>query len=277
MTGLHQVQSEFAAALLDTSHAVPCGVTSHTAPRPARRFAVYRNNVVASLIDVLQSHFPIVTRLVGEGFFRATAKCFIVDYPPRSPILSRYGALFPAFIQKFPPVQDLPYLADVARLEWLQQQAYHARDQVPLTASDLETISEARMQHITFDLHPSVGLLVSRFPVFSIWRTNTFDADVEAISLDGDGEAALVVRPRFDVQVVPLPPEAETFVALLMMGQTVRVAAIASLRINQHFSLQNSLAILIEAGAFADFDVMTDQRCRSGSDGNVQSRRWGIG
>jgi hypothetical protein len=222
---------------------------------------------------VLQSHFPVVTRLVGEEFFRAMSRSFIVDHPPRSPILSRYGGLFPAFIQKFPPVQDLPYLADVARLEWLQRQAYHARDQVPLTAAALEALPKTRLPHVTFELHPSVGLLVSRFPVVSIWRTNTLDAEVEAISLDSGGEAALVLRPRLDVQVVPLPPEAETFVALLMMGHTVRDAATASLRINQHFGLQNSLAILIEAGAFADFNVTTNRRCRSGADDHVQSRR----
>ncbi len=273
MTGLHQLQSEFAAALLDPSRAVPLDVTSHTMPRPTRRFDVYRNNVVASLADVLQGHFPVVTRLVGEEFFRAMARCFIVDHPPRSPILSRYGGLFPAFIQKFPPVQDLPYLADVARLEWLQRRAYHARDQVSLTAAVLEALPKTRLPRLTFELHPSVGLLVSRFPVVSIWRTNTLDAEVEAISLDSGGEAALVVRPLLDVQVVPLPPEAETFVALLMMGHTVRDAAAASLRINRDFSLQDSLAILIDTGALADFDVMTDRKRKSGSDGNTQGRR----
>lgn len=267
MRTLHQIQSDFATALLDPSLAVPLDVTSHTMPRPTRRFAVYRNNVVASLTDVLQGHFPVVARLVGEEFFRPMARRFIVDHPPRSPILSRYGGLFPAFIQKFPPVQDLPYLADVARLEWLRRQAYHARDQVPLTAAVLEALPKTRLPRLTFDLHPSVGLLVSRFPVVSIWRTNTLDAEVEAISLDIGGESALVVRPLLDVQVVPLPPEAETFVALLMMGHTVRDAATASLRLNQHFDLQSSLTILIEAGALADFDVMRDRRSRSGFDG----------
>jgi hypothetical protein len=38
--------------------------------------------------------------------------------PPLSPILLKYGGRFPTFIETFRPTSSLPYLADVARLEW---------------------------------------------------------------------------------------------------------------------------------------------------------------
>lgn len=255
MTKLHELQSEFAAALFDRAHALPADVTSRWVRHPTRRFNVYRNNVFGSLTDLLQAYFPVVTRLVGEEFFRAMARAFMADDPPQSPILSRYGARFPAFIQGFAPARDLPYLADVSRLEWLQQRAYHARDQAPLTAEELGTVPAEQVRDVTFELHPSVGVLVSRFPVISIWQTNTFDAEVKSISLGAGGEAALVVRPQLDVQVVPLPIGADTFVALLAMAYTVSEAAAASLLSNSQFNLQRSLALLIEAGAIADFKL----------------------
>ena len=62
-------QASFAEALLDPDRRVPDGVTSHTHPAPAKRFAVYRNNVVVSLIDALATRFPAVQRIVGEEFF----------------------------------------------------------------------------------------------------------------------------------------------------------------------------------------------------------------
>lgn len=255
MTKLHELQSEFAVALFDPGRVLPADVTSHAVRHPTRRFNVYRNNVFVSLTDLLQAYFPVVARLVGEEFFRAMARALIVSDPPRSPILSRFGAHFPAFIQRFPPAWDLPYLADVARLEWLQQRAYHARDQNPLTAEELGAIPAEQIPGVIFELHPSVGLLASRFPAVSIWRTNALDAEVKPISLDEGGEAALVVRPQLDVHVVPLPVAADTFVALLMMSCTISEAAGASLLANREFSLQQSIALLIESGAIANFEV----------------------
>ena len=68
-----------------------------------RRFGVYRNNVYSSLIDVLQARFPVVSRLVGEEFFRAMARVYVEQEPPRSAVLLRYGASFPDFVASFAP------------------------------------------------------------------------------------------------------------------------------------------------------------------------------
>ena len=135
---LHELQAKFAASLLDSQIRIPDAVVSHTSTVPVRRFNVYRNNVASSLIDVLQAYFPVVTRLVGEEFFRAMARVFIVQQPPRSPILSRYGGGFADFIADFEPTADVPYLADVARLEWLVLRAYHAVDLSPLNSRRLD-------------------------------------------------------------------------------------------------------------------------------------------
>mgnify|MGYP001390820627 CR=1 FL=1 len=46
--------SHFAAALLDAERAVPSGLVAWNGSDPARRFAIYRNNVVVSLVDALE-------------------------------------------------------------------------------------------------------------------------------------------------------------------------------------------------------------------------------
>jgi hypothetical protein len=47
----------FACALLDAAHAVPATIQGAARRRADRRFAVYRNNVVAGLIDALAQRF----------------------------------------------------------------------------------------------------------------------------------------------------------------------------------------------------------------------------
>lgn len=40
----------------------------------ARRLQVYRNHYYATLVESLEAAFPVVRRLVGEGFFRQVAR-----------------------------------------------------------------------------------------------------------------------------------------------------------------------------------------------------------
>ena len=66
MRGFADIQRAFAGAVLYTDAAVPTPVSRKEGGVPSRRFGVYRNNVYASLIDVLAGRFPVVARLVGE-------------------------------------------------------------------------------------------------------------------------------------------------------------------------------------------------------------------
>jgi len=67
-------ETSFAQALLDADRPIPYGITAHNAAVPARRFAVYRNNVVAGLVKALKSRFAVVEKIVGEEFFAAMAR-----------------------------------------------------------------------------------------------------------------------------------------------------------------------------------------------------------
>jgi hypothetical protein len=80
-------ETSFAGALLDAEQPVPHGITAYNAAIPARRFAVHRNNVVAGWVKALKSRFPVVEKIVGEEFFAAMARAYVVEPPPRSPLL----------------------------------------------------------------------------------------------------------------------------------------------------------------------------------------------
>ena len=77
-------QTAFAAALLDPGLPPVEGLRAWNNSDPARRFAVYRNNVLVSLVDALADTFPVVQELVGAAFFRAMARVFALANPPRT-------------------------------------------------------------------------------------------------------------------------------------------------------------------------------------------------
>jgi len=252
---LARQQAEFARSLLWREDGIPKDVISHTARMPVKRFCVYRNNVFAGLIDALQSRFPVVARLVGEVFFRAMARAFVGRHPPRSTALLEYGEDFPAFLATFEPAAHLPYLADVARLEWLRCRAYHAADARPLTVSELLMVPTEQLGAVRVTLHPSVGLASSGYPVVSIWQTNTYDDKVQPVGSDMPGEDALVVRPRLDVLVVPLGPGGLAFASSLARGETMADAAQCALDAAPEFALESVLGSLVRIGAIGDLSL----------------------
>src|SRR4051794_33123660 len=125
------LQQAFAAALTDPAAPAPAGLTTARGSSDPKRFAVYRNNVVAGLGKALETRFPVALSLVGAEFFRGMARAFIEAHRPRLPLIAEYGDELPAFIEGFAAAASVPYLADVARLEALWSRAYHAADAMP--------------------------------------------------------------------------------------------------------------------------------------------------
>ncbi|MDH3209533.1 MAG: DNA-binding domain-containing protein [Burkholderiaceae bacterium] len=243
-------QAEFAAALLDPALPCPPGIVAWNASDPTPRLAVYRNNVVRSLIDAIAETFPVVQALVGVTFFRAMASVFVRQAPPRSRILVHYGEEFPKFIEQFAPASRLPYLADVALLEMARVRAYHAADARPLTrqAMSLALPCEDRVGELCFFCHPSVAVIRSPYAVASLWSAHQVDGDIGAVDLFA-GEAALVVRENLDVLVLRLPPGTADFVIAIQQGTCLGDAAGMAKAASAQFDLTATLALLISHGA----------------------------
>jgi hypothetical protein len=239
------VQDEFAAALLSAATPVPSSVKGASVRRADRRFAVYRNNVAVSLIEALGARFPVVKRFVGDEFFSAMAHAFVLREPPVSPLLIHYGGAFPAFIEAFDAAKPLPYLADVARLEYARGRAYHAADAKPLPRVAFTALPAGRIDSTRVTLHPSVGIIASSYPVLSIWEVNQ-DRAVRAVPNWGP-EAALVARPFLEVETRRLPPGSEMFLLALQEGATIGEAAERASAATSEFDPSDGLAVLIGA------------------------------
>ncbi len=239
-------EREFAQALLDPVRACPAGLRTGNGSDPGRRFAVHRNNVVASLVDALADAYPMLSERLGRGDFAALARAFVVAEPPRSPLLWRYGEGFAGFIERFEPAARRPWLADLARLEWLRVLAFHAADAAPLADaqwSRLLSLPET-LAATTLELHPSLALLVSRHAVVSLWRANAANA---APAIDPHRpESAVVLRDDDSVLVIDVAPPTAMFVRRLLDGRTLGDAAAMG---SQAFDLAGSLALLIRQRA----------------------------
>ncbi|PPQ14888.1 DUF2063 domain-containing protein [Bradyrhizobium sp. AC87j1] len=239
----------FAPALLDPTRSTPAIVTGPNGKAAGRRYDVYRNNVTVSLIDALAAVYPAVQRITGAEFFRAMARFHVRSNPPTSPLLFEYGRDFPEFIAAYEHAQDMPFLADVARIERAWLDCYHARDAVPLPADRLSAVTSDRLANLTFVPHPATRCLRSQYAAVTIFAANRDGAPLLRIDASTP-EDALITRPEFDVTVRRLPPGGAVFADGLISGRPLGEAAASALAAAPEFDIAANIAGLIEAGAF---------------------------
>ena len=260
MQRLAERQRGFAAALLDPTLPMPDGLVDPDGEPGPKRFAVYRNNVVAGLTETLKDAFPAVHRIVGADFFRAMARAYVMVEPPRSPILLDYGAGFPDFIRQFEPAAGLPYLADVARIERAWTEAYHAPEASPIDPGAFMAIAPNQFPAVRLALHPSLRLVRSQFPALTIWQMNVADGVPAPVDLAAGGEDVLVVRPLADVEVRSIPSGSLEFLQALADGKPVLAALEAALIASSRFDLSANLSDLMRAGAIVGYGLAPDTR-----------------
>ncbi len=214
-------QTDFVAAIMDPALATPNHIVDPNGNPTDKRFNVYRNNVISSLLEAMSQAFPIVEKLVGHEFFREMARIYIRNNPPSSPLMMFYGKNFPKFIENFEPAKSVPYLSDIARLEFARRVTYFAGDASPPPKAVLDGVDPEKIAECCFVLRPALNVISSKFPIYDIWKRN-FDDKEHPIGKSA--QDALITRPYMEVLVQPVPVGTKTFIDLLRIGVSLGVA-----------------------------------------------------
>lgn len=208
-------QAAFTNALLHPELPTPAGIIAPAHDSATRRFAVYRNNVIASLSDALETAFPAIRALLGDTNFRNIAGVYCRAHPPTSPIMQQFGADFGVFLDGFEPVKRFPYLPDIVKIEIALRHAYHAADYTGDAAVTLATYTPDQIARARFTFAPAVQLIDSAYPIYDIWNK----AHDPTYEISHQGQSVVILRPEFD----PFPhllSHAEHLFLRLMMDQS---------------------------------------------------------
>ncbi|TQM89571.1 DNA-binding domain-containing protein [Roseinatronobacter monicus] len=214
-----ETEAAFNAALWGAG--APAGITAPEPSEVTQRFKVYRNNVQHSLTRALAARFPVIEQLVGVEFFTAMARVFIAAAPPSDPVMLRWGNNFAGFLDGFPPVAHLPFLGDVARLEYARGYACHAADADPVAP---DALAGADLESLRLALHPSVVLFTSSLSAVQIWQAHQTGATGAPLS-PGPDHALIARQPDFTVIVERVEPDTFAVLSALYNGETLGLAA----------------------------------------------------
>ena len=262
---LRDLQAAFADALIadiDIAKATASTTEANAIIRagalPAgRRLEIYRHNVLSNLRGALGDIYAAVKAIVGEAFFNHSAEQFILAYPSRSGDLNQFGQAFATFLTTYPHAGDLPYLADVAALEWAWHESFRAADHAPLDLARLVGIDPDQYGELHFQLHSSVRLLSSRFALFRIWEINQpHYAGPLDVDWSAGGDFVMVQRDGVEVAVRCLPEAPYRFLSALATGAKLEEAAEPALEADPDFDLQGFLIESVQSGVIVNFALV---------------------
>lgn len=184
--------------------------------------AIYRNTFVSGAVRALRLSCPAVEKLTGADFFARVAEDFVLAAPPVSGCLDDYGADFVGFLARHEALRDLPYIADVARLERAVNLALHADDVTGLDAEAFSAALAIAPSRLVLTPHPSLSLLKLDYPADAIWRAVLAgdDAAMASVVLHGGPVHLMVVRESAGVQVNRLSGDGFTFLSALCSGRS---------------------------------------------------------
>jgi hypothetical protein len=241
---LQNAQADFIDALFSTN-------TYSELVTPVSHLAIYRNNILSSLLGTLKNTYPLVLALLGEDFFNMTAREYIRQYPSRSGNLHDFGEYFADFLADYQPVHDLIYLTEVAEFEWATHVIYLAPNHPPFAAQTLATFTPEQHERLQFLLHPACWLKKFHYPILQIidlCKANRQDT----IDIHSGGVNLLMIRRELDVALISLDAADFAFLQTLNSNGTLGEALQAAQLIYAEYPLEEKLPYFIDNKILVD-------------------------
>jgi hypothetical protein len=258
---LREWQEKFARALYEEEPGGPAALSLLEGLDPLPHLAaqesldLYRNSLANAMEESLAEIFPVCAELVGEKCFRSVALLYLRNHPSRQADLARVGDGWPEFVESLTFLSDLPYLADVGRLELALHHAHAAPWPTPST--DPQALGEAIAQDPEawrLLLSPSATLLASPHPVLTLWEAHQDRRVDRGWTLDpaAPGEHIFVCRQGSEIYADLVEPSLWPILLSISSGQSVarQLALAEGLRVSarevpaEALSAENSMPIL---------------------------------
>lgn len=241
-------QRLFAEMLEDHTAVEPFVSTLENNPRIPGQAAtdIYRNNSIGARTRALQAIYAVTEKILGVSCFEMLAVDFVNASPSMDSDLNHYGVEFPDFLQKLSSndstFSELPYLQDLASLEWLYHKAYYAADDLTLSQNQRPDIDISVM----LERSHSLFCMQTLFPVYDIWQNHQGNRSVKEVAAL-TGEDYIVIIRQHGHPLVQRLDRQEWSILQNIEGQTELDVVVQSALIDG-VDIEKKLPVMIEQG-----------------------------
>lgn len=187
--------------------------------------AVYKRNLHANAMRALEISFPTVEQLLGAELFAYCVEQLLLTSPPGSGDWGTWGREFSALLSQLPALDDYPYVADMATLDYSLHVLNRAKD-FSVELSSMSLLASHDLDHLRVVLNPAINLLVSDYPILDIYQANHMNAmkyltRAKLKMAEGIGQQVLVYRPQFKAKVREHSIEEQYWFELISEGLSI--------------------------------------------------------
>jgi hypothetical protein len=129
------------------------------------RLRVYTDGYPARIIEALAETFPAIAHILGDATFAALGKRYVAKLRRAPRNLNDVGSALQRFLRKDSLNESLPFLPDLAVLEWAIQRAFHSRVREPFDGSRCGDWTPEDWKHARIGFQPAVILVRSEWPL----------------------------------------------------------------------------------------------------------------
>jgi Putative DNA-binding domain len=216
-------------------------------PMRARGLAAYRANAHANALRALEAAYPVMVQLIGDENFAFLARDFWQSHPPFRGDLAEWGDQVAAFVAAAPPLAHLPFLPDVARIEWALHRCAGAAD-LAQDAPSFARLADCDPSTARFTLAPGACALASLYPAGDITLAHQGQGSLQAafdLLAQGVQQNTLVWRQGFVPRLRLLHDDELGFAQALLAGQPLAKALDAA---HPAFDLSHWLTANVQNG-----------------------------
>lgn len=163
-----QYQKILLEKILSNANARLSTVNPH-GTKTSKAYTVYHNNYIENGIRAMSISFPTVFGLLGEDAFRALAKRYLLQHPKQCFDWADYGEQFASFMYNIDELGDMPFLPEIAELDWRLMHIERAQD-VAFNADSFALLQTIPPEQLSFVCAPGMQIMQAIFPLFELYN-----------------------------------------------------------------------------------------------------------
>lgn len=221
---------------------------------PADRLLIYRHSITGGQQRVLEMIYPVCMQILGDACFDTLARDYAWGPQSNCNDLNQYGEYFANTleeqIQHHPALNELPYLPDLARLEWAWHQSLFKTDDPVFDPVLLQDLVAQFGEQLCPKLSHSLFMLSSPWPVYAIWQSYKQGEEVKQFNMPDDTQYLIISR-HDDVLIEKVPVAIYHFLQQSQKG--LALSAIADRLGDPADVAFQQLPVMIEKGWICGF------------------------
>lgn len=187
----------------------------------AIRVGVYAGGYPARLLDAVAESHPAVAHVLGQGAFAALVARYVRALPPQSYNLNDAGSRLAEYLPVDRLSAQLPFLSDLARMEWAIVRAFHAPVREAFDPATVTNWSAEDWFGTRIDLQVGTALVRSAWPIHAVWAARETPVDEIDIDMTAGGNVILIHRAGFEVVCESIGEAEATAIQALLGGATL--------------------------------------------------------